>query len=275
MAPALELDPALALALAAQVFQARPTPEATVAYAYALLACRRSPEAAALLEQHLVARPRDQVARGLLDAAWRECEDPRALAPEDYGRLVGFAPVGDGLAGSAEADWLDDLAARLKRLHPFAAPPVGQSIRGGAQSRLDPRAAGDPAIDRLFGRLQGLVEDYVGEVAESGAAVGRAWRMSGAWSVRLRTGGRHVDHVHPQSWISSAFYVDLPEPRGREGWLRFGAAPVGGGRTLPAQHWIEPRRGWLVLFPSWLWHGTEPFRGGGERLSVAFNIDRA
>jgi hypothetical protein len=27
-----------------------------------------------------------------------------------------------------------------------------------------------------------------------------------------------------------------------------------------------------VLFPSYLWHGTRPFDGPGERITIAFDI---
>ena len=36
------------------------------------------------------------------------------------------------------------------------------------------------------------------------------FRFSGSWSVKLSPAGFHVNHVHPQGWISSAFYVTLP-----------------------------------------------------------------
>ena len=36
---------------------------------------------------------------------------------------------------------------------------------------------------------------------------------------------------------------------------------------------IEPKPGRLVLFPSTMWHGTEPF-AAGERLTVAFDVAR-
>jgi hypothetical protein len=34
---------------------------------------------------------------------------------------------------------------------------------------------------------------------------------------------------------------------------------------------VEPRPGRLVLFPSTLWHSTEPF-AAGERLVVSFDV---
>ena len=104
-------------------------------------------------------------------------------------------------------------------------------------------------------------------------------RFAGAWSVRLTGsgGGRHTNHIHPQGWISSAFYVAVPPEAERgaapAGWLTLGEAPHELGIDLPPLRQIEPRPGRLVLFPSLMWHGTVPF-GAGERLTVAFDIAR-
>ena len=100
----------------------------------------------------------------------------------------------------------------------------------------------------------------------------RPVRFAGAWSVRLTGEGYHVSHNHPQGWISSAFYVALPESiPDRTGWLRLGVPQAELGIDLPAFRWIEPQVGRLVLFPSTMWHGTLPFPAG-ERMTVAFDV---
>ena len=99
-------------------------------------------------------------------------------------------------------------------------------------------------------------------------------RFAGSWSVRLAGEGFHVNHVHPAGWISSAFYVALPEAAmgggSDAGWLSLGEATEL-GLDLPPLRLIEPKPGRLVLFPSTMWHGTRPF-AGGERLTVAFDV---
>jgi hypothetical protein len=84
-----------------------------------------------------------------------------------------------------------------------------------------------------------------------------------------------VNHVHPQGWISSALYVALPERTADDsedaGWFTIGQPQDQLGLDLAPRTKIEPRPGHLVLFPSWMWHGTVPF-AGGERLSVAFDV---
>lgn len=100
-------------------------------------------------------------------------------------------------------------------------------------------------------------------------------RFSGSWSVRLGGGGHHANHVHPQGWISSALYVALPPKNAGDapdaGWLTLGEPQAALGLALPPSRMVEPVPGRLILFPSWLWHGTRPF-GEGERLTVAFDV---
>jgi hypothetical protein len=100
-----------------------------------------------------------------------------------------------------------------------------------------------------------------------------ALRFGGSWSVRLSGGGFHIAHVHPQGVLSSACYIALPDTAGpeRPGWLELGAPPVELGLDLPPVATIEPKPARLVLFPSYLYHGTRPFPAG-ERLTVAFDI---
>jgi hypothetical protein len=94
--------------------------------------------------------------------------------------------------------------------------------------------------------------------------------------VRLTGGGRHIDHLHPAGWLSSALYIALPSEKergsGEAGWLVLGQAsdlvP-----DLPPIRVVEPKPGRLVLFPSTMWHGTRAF-GAGERLTVAFDVKR-
>ena len=38
---------------------------------------------------------------------------------------------------------------------------------------------------------------------------------------------------------------------------------------------FKPQVGDFYLFPGWLLHGAEPFRGSGERRSMAFNASLA
>ena len=78
--------------------------------------------------------------------------------------------------------------------------------------------------------------------------------------------------------MSSAYYARLPVSdeaarRNHEGWIEFGRPPAMFNLDLDARRVVEPRPGRLVLFPSYLWHGTIPFAAGtGDRLTAAFDF---
>jgi hypothetical protein len=91
--------------------------------------------------------------------------------------------------------------------------------------------------------------------------------------VLLCSNGFHVNHTHPLGWISSAYYVSLPGGMGadtQEGWIKFGEPrwPVPGCGIARV---VQPLEGRLVLFPSYMWHGTLPF-ASGERLTAPFDV---
>jgi hypothetical protein len=100
------------------------------------------------------------------------------------------------------------------------------------------------------------------------------YRISGSWSVQLHADGFHINHVHPRGWLSSAYYVSLPDVSNdetRAGWLKFGepGIPIAG---CPPEYFVKPAAGKLVLFPSYMWHGTVAFAAGGPRLTAAFDV---
>ncbi len=76
--------------------------------------------------------------------------------------------------------------------------------------------------------------------------------------------------------MSSAFYIETPdsalESADRQGWIRFGQPPFSTNPPLAADHFVKPKPGRLVLFPSYMWHGTVPFEGDEPRLSMAFDL---
>lgn len=96
----------------------------------------------------------------------------------------------------------------------------------------------------------------------------------GCWANLLRDGGYNVIHNHPGAVWSGSYYVCLgeadPVPR-HNGWIEFQDPRPGnlhGGKER-----IRPEPGLLLLFPGWLNHYVNPFRGRGERISIAFNLD--
>lgn len=235
-------------------------------------------EAAQLAERIVGAAPDDQAALALLETAWRLAGDPRHAALAEDPALISTAMLDPPEGWGDRAGFLSALGGALQDLHGWRSHPLGQSVQHGSQTSIDLAAVQTPVIRALFATLPTLIDAHIARLGQGSDPVRRriaaGWRFAGAWSIRLTAGGFHTDHVHPQGWLSSAFYVSLPPVVAREpeGWLAFGRPGI---RTRPALQpfrRVRPEPGMLALFPSYLWHGTEPFSGDVPRLTVAFDI---
>ena len=205
--------------------------------------------------------------------AWRLAGDARWQWLEGDERLVQVYDLGHKLPS------LEALADRLRALHELSGRFLDQSVRSGTQTDGPLLSRIDPEIRALRSAIVEAVEAYRVNLPPpdpSHPMLRRSRtgmvRFAGSWSVRLEGSGFHTHHVHPQGWISSAFYVAVPrELSDQEGWLTLGEPQGELGVDLPPIRRIEPKPGQLVLFPSMMWHGTLPFEAG-ERLTVAFDV---
>lgn len=210
--------------------------------------------------------------------AWRVTGDPRYQWLEGEPSLVGVYD----LAGEVAS--LPALAVCLRGLHARSAEPLEQSVRAGTQTDGPLFARLEPEIQDLRKVIATTVERHQAQLSardpkhpQLAPRRDAPVRFAGAWSVRLTAGGHHVGHIHPEGWFSSAFYAALPDPEERgaapAGWLELGTPDAALGIDLEPLARIEPKPGRLVLFPSTMWHGTEPFEAG-ERMTVAFDVAR-
>lgn len=250
----------------------------------AMLALRAgdAAKAAAFAERITELRPDDQGAWSILSIAWRLLDDPREHWLCDYDRLVMVTEVApDDWSGTA-ADYAREVAAVLDPLHQTRAAPGDQSLRGGTQTSGALFERPDPAIQRFRHAVIAAAERAVAALpVDPGHPFlrRRSDRLAvvGSWSVRLSGGGgHHVSHYHGEGWMSSAYYARLPDvPRddwlAQDGWIQFGVPPEMVAIELPPRRVVEPAVGRLVLFPSYLLHGTMPF-GTGDRLTAAFDF---
>ena len=172
---------------------------------------------------------------------------------------------------------LDALTNVMRSLHRMKAPYPEQSVRGGTQTDRQLFFHPDLAVQTARAKVSAAVADYVEGLPERDATHpllslprDQPLRFEGSWSVRLTGAGYHHSHTHVLGWISSALYVSLPDSTDC-GHLALGAPPP--ELELPLQHYrhVEPKAGRLVLFPSTMWHCTEPF-AVGERLTIAFDV---
>lgn len=243
------------------------------------LAQGRGDLALAKARRGLEVAPSDQSLWGWAATAARAVGDPLHRELYDYERMVGVYQLEPPAGWTSLDAFLGDLAATLRRLHLFHEHPSAQSLRHGTQTMFRLTGSDDPALRGFFEALDKPIRQHIAAMGEGRDPV-RArntgdYRIEGAWSIRLRRGGFHKDHFHPQGWLSSAFYVETPDAAldtpDKQGWIRFGQPPFRTVPPLPAEHFVRPIPGRLVLFPSYMWHGTVPFTTDEHRMTIAFD----
>ncbi len=250
-------------------------PDAQLARGQHCLQAGRPRDSKRFLEAAVRANPANLMIWASLALAWRLCGDPRHSWLCEQPGLYSIIDLG---LSPAELTGLADV---LRGLHGARFHPVGQSLRGGTQTRGSLLARPEPEIVKLNQRLGEAVRSHVANLppADPNHPLLRHrdsdLSFGGSWSVRLADGGFHVSHVHPGGVLSSACYISLPEQIGgddsKAGWLEVGRPPPELKVDLPPLATVEPRPGRLVLFPSYVFHGTRPFTAG-ERLTVAFDV---
>jgi tetratricopeptide (TPR) repeat protein len=229
----------------------------------------------------LRAAPFDQSCLALLGTAWRMKDDPRDNGLNDYDALVRVYDLGapDGYASMDEFN--AELAQWLEKAHPDTREHLEQSLRGGTQTEGHLFTLGEPLIFKLRARIDEAVARYIAELPANDRHPFLARRRTrfayaGAWSSRMRDKGFHINHIHHQGWISSAYYVSVPQvsedQQARQGWLKFGEPGLDVKLKDAVKLAVQPVPGRLVLFPSYTWHGTIPFHQDTVRTTIAFDI---
>lgn len=210
-----------------------------------------------------------------LSLCWRVMGDARFDWLERGGELIAEVDcTGCGVD-------LTKLAAAVKSLHTMKQPYAEQSVRGGTQTGRSVLFHHDPLIQTFRRAITEQVARYISEMPalepDHPFLLSRPEdvRLTGSWSVALGKEGYHAAHTHVMGWLSSAIYLAVPDGAALgappSGYLCFGEPPPELGLNLAAYRHVAPKIGKLALFPSFTWHGTEPFRAG-ERLSIAFDV---
>jgi uncharacterized protein (TIGR02466 family) len=186
--------------------------------------------------------------------------------------------------------------AFLCRLHNYA--PLNRQLRdiilareqterglvnsnvGGWHSGRDLAQWGGEAIETVLDAAMAVANKATRD--RKGLPVRPAWRAE-CWANVNRRGHANKRHTHPGCYWSGTYYVDTGEGIGgdlggefqfhdpRGGALR-GNAGAGVAAPGDAAPLVRPEPGLMVIFPSWMLHSVRPYRAGGTRISIAFNL---
>lgn len=245
----------------------------------------RADRAASLLEPLRRKAPLDQKYISLAAQAWRLLGDPRYLQLYDFDRFIGTYTIEPPKGWSTLSDFMSDLRAHLNTIHDGLSEPLDQSVRNGTQTSVNLAYSEDPMIKALMSALGQQIANHIAGMTPGddpmahplAARNNGRFAYHGAWSVRLHPGGHHINHIHPDGWLSSAFYIDLPpvvqpDDDSHAGWIKFGEFDGPLDPPLGAERYVKPEPGRLVLFPSYMLHGTVPFGGDKRRMTFAFDV---
>jgi uncharacterized protein (TIGR02466 family) len=237
------------------------------------------PEAAAERLDREPPRQHLQKHIALRATAMRLAGDPAYRRYYDYDRFTAQIAIDPPTGFSSINEFNRALADAIAPLHKTSNRPVDQTLYGGTQSVGRFWNETHPVIQLYVHAMRAAAERYVRALPDDPdhpflARKSLSLDCVGAWSVMLRSGGGHVDHIHPAGWISACYYVAAPESvlvGARAGHLRLGASGVP-GITLEAERWFAPTPGTVVFFPSYIWHGVERFEAQEVRITAPFDL---
>ncbi len=202
---------------------------------------------------------------------------------ENTGLLIGAvrppAPPGFADIGAFNAQLIADI-----RVHPTLKKdwdPYQRAARLGSVAE-DLLAHKTPAIAALEVMIRRCIDDFARGLPVDPAHPFLCRKPSRysliVWANILAEEGHQASHIHNLGWLSGVYYPMIPPAIRADdpehlGWIEFGVP----GYDLPCRytprlHRIKPENGLVLMFPSYFWHRTVPFRGAAERISVAFDL---
>jgi tetratricopeptide (TPR) repeat protein len=247
----------------------------------ALLAAGQAGEALSVVEQLMNTNRYDQHTIALLATTYRLLGDDRYAELHDYDDFVRPYTLTTPKGWSSLVGYLNDLRSALAERHPYKSHPFRNSLEGGSMI-MDFAGVDNVAIRALSQALTPAIDAHLQHLGK-GDDILRSrntgnWTFNGIWSVYLQPNGFHHDHVHPSGWLSSACYIELPDrlkTGEKEGWIKFGEPGIVTQPKLNWDHAVKPEVGTIVIFPSYMWHGTIPFGGEQRRMTCALDITPA
>jgi tetratricopeptide (TPR) repeat protein len=249
-------------------------------YACFLLRNDTADRARIVAEEACKLHPTSQGAWAILSLCYRAESDTREYWLSDYEKHIRVFDL-DPPDGYPDMEMFNrELAEYLISLHADRREYLTQTLRNGTRVYDEVFFNGHHLIDRLLPRILEALRTYISSWASDpdhpfSSRLTDGFRIKGSWSSRARMRGYHVNHIHPKGWISSSYYVSAPKAAdteaGHAGWIQFGQSPEEFGSAFSPYRFVKPKPGRLVLFPSYVWHGTVPFFTEEERLTIAFD----
>lgn len=226
--------------------------------------------------------PDDQEVWAYKGLSWRLQGDERFMWLTDYAVLVREYELETPNGYDDLEHFLTELIEVSEKLHVSGRQPLDQSVIGGTQTIGKLLSRKHKVIQAYKTVLDKNIKDYLSQLPTDPSHPffsrnTQKYSHNGSWSVRLKRGGYHSNHVHPKGWLSNCTYLTVPKiihqnDKAHSGWIKFGETSLGLQERETIDKTVCPKRGRHVLFPSFIWHGTVPFESDEFRTTIPSDI---
>jgi uncharacterized protein (TIGR02466 family) len=162
-------------------------------------------------------------------------------------------------------------------------PGVQRSNSGGWHSQADLSGRPDACYQELMRRvIAGVQHAFRETVRGQRLELAPRYRFGvQAWAMVMRDGDHTIVHDHADSHFSVVYYPDAGDAdlarHADSGKLmlmdpRRGGSVISGVALSPSLFAIAPRTGMMVVFPGWLQHFVQPYRGTRPRVAISCNV---
>jgi uncharacterized protein (TIGR02466 family) len=174
-----------------------------------------------------------------------------------------------------------EITARLVA-ESVALPSIARSNVGGWHSQPDLAMRPEPCFRTLIQQIVAHVRTTVDNLARANGQGMPPMRMAvNAWAMVMRNGDYTIPHDHADAHWSTVYYPDAgdaDEAAHPDSGLLALVDPRHGGRPMPgldlvgATFTARPGTGRLLVFPGWLYHYVNAYRGQRPRVAVSCNV---
>ncbi len=213
---------------------------------------------------------------------WRLLGDPKAEWLNDYQRFISAEVISAPIGYDNLEHFFTELKAALYDQHKTNRQPLDQSVQNGTQTVGNLLTIPNKVIQDYRVVLTKRIKSYIDNLPREMDhpflnRITQGFRHSGAWSVKLQSGGFHSNHMHPQGWLSNCTYVNVPKniyktDVQKKGWIKFGETCLELSERENIAKYVCPEEGVSILFPSYFWHGTVPFESQEFRITLPSDI---
>lgn len=161
-------------------------------------------------------------------------------------------------------------------------PSISRSNVGGWHSQTDIALRPDASFRALIQYIVMRVRETMDRLAKESDQGLPAMRMGvHAWAMVMRNGDYTIPHDHANAHWSTVYYPDAGDAdeaiHPDSGLLalvdpRHGGLPIPGLDLLGKTFTARPSTGRLLVFPGWVLHYVNAYRGTRPRVAVSCNV---